>query len=79
MLTDVEIELDDILPQYKKYVAAKKRYQLGEISDEYVMIALKGVCKEIEEFIQALYSNTDMAKERRQLKEMVTNIYEDFK
>ena len=74
--TDVKVELDDILPQYKLYVAAKRRYQLGETTDEYVINALKGVCKEIREFIQALYSSTDMVKERRLLKEMVTSIRE---
>ena len=71
-----EIELDDILPQYKLYVEAKRRYQRGEGTDDAVIQTFKGLCKEITEFIQSLYASSDMAKERRQINNMITDIYE---
>lgn len=71
-----EIELDDILPQYKIYVEAKRRYQRGEGTDDAVIQTFKGLCKEITEFIQSLYASSDMAKERRQINNMITDIYE---
>lgn len=61
---DVSTELDDILPQYKRYCTIKRNYQLGNLSKDAVISAMDKVCKEITEFINSLYSHTDMQEER---------------
>lgn len=72
---EVEDELNDIAPQYKSYCEIKREYQLGKTTKEAVIKSIKGVCKEIEEFLQILYSNTDMPEEREQLKLFINKIY----
>ena len=67
-------ELSDILPSYIQYINAKRRYQLHEITNETVYINMKELCKEIKEFMQALYSGTDTEKERELLKQMIKEI-----
>ena len=64
-------ELNDILPSYINYIETKRRYQLKEINETNVLIQLQRVCKEIKEFIQTLYSGTDMSKEREILQQMI--------
>lgn len=64
-------ELNDILPSYINYIETKRRYQLKEINETNVLIQLQRVCKEIKEFIQTLYSGTDMPKEREILQKMI--------
>ena len=68
---NVQNELNDILPQYTKYVDIKYRYQRGEISEKAVETQIKKVCSEISEFIQMLYSCTDMPIERKYIKNML--------
>lgn len=60
----VSKELNDILPSYKVYIDAKRDYQLNKTTEDNILLRLKNVCKEIEEFVQALYSNTDTQAER---------------
>lgn len=60
----VEIELNDILPQYKVYCEVKRKYQLNQLTDTAVYNAMEDVCREITEFIQTLYSSTDTQRER---------------
>ena len=67
----VQEELNDILPQYSKYVDIKYRYQLGEVSEKAVENQIKKVCREITEFIKTLYSCTDMPIEREYIKNMI--------
>lgn len=57
-------ELYDILPSYKRYIEIKQAYQLGTGNSEAVKQAFNNVCREIQEFILALYSGTDMPEER---------------
>lgn len=57
-------ELNDILPSYLRYIEVKRKYQLHEINIDGILIELKNVCKEIQEFIQTLYSSTDTPEER---------------
>lgn len=71
---DVEKEINDILPQYKKYLDIKKRYQLGELSEKTVINAIKPVCKEITELIQILYRCSDMPEERTYIVKMVSDL-----
>ena len=72
---EVEEELNDIAPQYKSYCEIKRDYQLGKTTKEAVIKAMHGVCKEIEDFIQLLYSSTDMPEERDELKLLINKIY----
>jgi len=72
---EVEEELNDIAPQYKSYCEIKRDYQLGKTTKEAVIKAMHGVCKEIEDFIQLLYSSTDMPEERDELKQLINKIY----
>lgn len=70
----VEGELQDIFPAYSKYVDAKRNYQLNGTSEEQTIKALNFVCQEIYEFIQSLYSSTDMPAERKILREMIEKL-----
>ena len=74
----VEQEYNDILPQYRQYCNVKRRYQLHEITEEPVISAMMNVCTEIKEFIQILYSNTDMDNERIQIHNMLEELTMKF-
>lgn len=79
-LTDsVEKELGDILPSYRRYCDAKRGYQLGELPDIVVLRALATVLHETEEFLTTLYRNTDLPKERQDVKGMLKNLQENLK
>lgn len=67
-------ELNDILPSYTEYVNLKKRYQLKEITVDNVLIQLNNVCREIKEFIQALYCGTDNEQERELLDNLIKSL-----
>ena len=75
---DVRKELEDILPSYYEYLQVKTSYQMGEISESRVIKSLKFVCIEIREFLNTLYSSTDMNKERKCIRDMIDNISRDF-
>lgn len=70
----VEKELSDILPQYQMYVAVKRKYQLGELPRESVLLAMNDVCREVHEFIKTLYQGTDMQEERDKLELMIRDL-----
>ena len=74
----VQTELNDILPSYIDYVITKKKFQLNELTEQAVFISMNTLCKEIREFIQSLYSNTDTPKEREILKNLITQLKETF-
>ena len=67
-------ELKDIFPSYLQYIEIKRKYQLHEISEDAVYINMKELCKEIKEFMRALYSGTDTPKERELLHQMIEEI-----
>lgn len=67
-------ELNDILPQYQLYCEVKRKYALNELTSEAVLMSMRDVCREIKEFIQTLYSNTDMKEERDYIKDMIINL-----
>lgn len=69
-----EKELGDILPQYRQYCDIKRKYQLHEVTEDAVICEMKKLCKEIEEFLSVIYSNTDFFKERRLLLVMLENL-----
>lgn len=70
--SDTDKEFNDILPCYKEYCEIKKEYQLGNTTKEKVVTSMELVCKEIKEFIRAIYSGTDMQEERDLLEKLVT-------
>lgn len=71
-----ENELNDILPAYRYYVEAKRNYQLNGTSEEQTIKALGFVCQEIYEFIQSLYSSTDMPEERKSIRNLISKLSE---
>jgi len=75
---DVENELNDILPTYRNYVDAKRRYQLHELNVDVPIKYMKDVCKEIKEFIQVLYSGTSTIDEREAISKMISDLKEVF-
>lgn len=75
---DTTKELSDIMPSYIEYINLKRDYQLGLISESRVIKSLKFVCIEIREFLDTLYSSTDMNKERKCIRDMIYNISRDF-
>ena len=64
-------ELSDVLPSYLQYIDTKKRFQLHEINEDLLHINMKELCKEIKEFVQALYSGTDTQQERDLINQML--------
>ena len=75
---EVEQEYNDILPQYQQYCKVKRRYQLHEVTEDLVISSMMNVCTEIKEFIQILYSNTDMKDERTQIHNMLLELSSKF-
>lgn len=74
MLNIVKEELSDILPEYTKYREIKRKYQKKELTESAVILAMQNVCSEIRQFIQTLYSSTDMQEERNQIHKMLENL-----
>jgi len=67
-------EYSDILPSYQLYCKIKTKYELKELNEEAVSVAMKTLCKEIKEFLQVLYSNTEMEQERMELRSMLKSL-----
>ena len=73
-----ERELQDILPCYKKYIKIKREYQLGKATDDLLLDCMTAVCKEISEFIESLYNNTEFFKERLKIELMIKELCKRF-
>ena len=78
LINKSEDQFRDILPAYRKYCQIKRKYQLGEISDESVVDAVNLLCYELKEFIQTLYCGTDLRKERVAIESVLSNQYNQF-
>lgn len=72
---EVENELADILPHYRKYCEVKRNWQMGNADKEHVIQEMQYVCNEVQEFVQTLYSHTSMPEERQYLAEMSSYLY----
>ena len=70
----VVVELQEILPQYRKYCSVKKRYQMQETTEESVYSSMQYLCDEIVEFLHTLYSHTDTRVERSLLRDMILEL-----
>lgn len=75
----VEEELSEILPAYTKYVAVKKEYQLGKVTDKAIISSINIVCNEIDDFIHTLYNSTDTEDERELIEDMINSIHSSIK
>lgn len=74
----VKSELDDIMPAYLRYVHAKTLYQSNELNEGAVIKELKSLCTEIQEFIDILYSCTDMNRERTCIKDTICSLHNKY-
>ena len=74
--SDTRKELDDVLPLFKMYVAVKTKYQLGELPASSLVMGMNDLCKEIHEFIDTLYNNTELDGERENIKQMLHDTLE---
>ena len=74
LVNSVITELNDILPQYKTYKEVKTKYELHELPKERLILSMSYVCQEIKEFLQTLYSSSDMEEERDLLRQMLSNL-----
>jgi len=70
-----ETELNEILPQYKKYCEVKRRHYFDEVTVEAVHESLNYLCIEIQEFLDTLYIGTSSPDEREILINMLENVY----
>ena len=71
-------QLDDILPYYRKYTEIKRRYQLNQTTEGEVIQGMKNLCKELQEFVEDLYSHTDMNKERLCIRAFLLELNKKF-
>jgi hypothetical protein len=77
-VTEVEQELNDILPQYTRYCDVKRQFQLKLVEKSSVIHYLELLCGEIREFIETLYSSTDFPEERHIIVGMLTEISNEY-
>lgn len=75
---DVEQELSDLFPYYEKYADTKRKYQLGQIPETLLQKDLTNLCREIEEFIHILYSNTYTQPERDAIQNLIKQLQGAF-
>ena len=74
----VEEELNDILPSYRRYCDVKRNWQLHNADKSHVLSEMEKVCQEIQEFIEALYSSTNMVEERDILHNTLKSLYSNI-
>lgn len=73
-----ERELSEIFPYYRKYLDIKRRYQLDLTTEGEVIKGIKAVCKELTDFVDAMYSGTDMNKERLCIRQMLSALNDKY-
>ena len=74
----VEKELNDISPCYKQYINIKRDYQIGRATDTLLANSMESVCKEITEFIETLYNNTELFKERLKIEKTIKELSKKY-
>ena len=60
----IDKEYADIQPRYHEYCDVKREYQLNNIPVSALETSVVYLCKEIKEFMQVLYSNSDTEFEK---------------
>ena len=76
---EVTKELSDILPHYYIFCDKKREYQVNKVGEDVVIDSLQTVCNEILEFIQTLYSSTDMVEERTIILSLIDKLQDNIK
>lgn len=76
--SDTQKELEDVLPQFKMYVAVKKKYQLGELHADDLKFAMRSMCRDISEFLETLYNNTELQDERETIHKMLSDLLQSI-
>ena len=76
--SDTQKELEDVLPQFKMYVAVKKKYQLGELHADDLKFAMRSMCWDISEFLETLYNNTELQDERETIHKMLSDLLQSI-
>ena len=67
-------EYSEILPSYQLYCKVKRKYEMKDIDEETVRVAVKTLCEEIKDFLVILYSNTNTEMERAEIKKMLNSL-----
>ena len=68
----------EILPQYKNYCRIKRKYQMHEIGESVMFESMQSVCKEMDDFVHTLYSNTDTTVERALILNTLQQLVQSF-
>lgn len=66
------------LPQYRTYCDEKRRYQMKQSSTDCLCDRMKDVCKDIKEFIETLYNNTECPDERKEIEKLINDLYSHY-
>lgn len=72
--SDTEYKLNELLPQYRMYVAVKHKVDMGELQIDDLIFATKSICVSVEEFIKTLFDNTSYNEEKLIIRDMVSNL-----
>lgn len=72
--SDTETKLNDLTPQYRMYTAVKHEVDIGKLSMDDLMFAVKSICSSIEDFVNALFNNTSYNEEKLIIRDMISNL-----
>lgn len=64
----------DELQQYTRYADIKKKYQLGEVSEKALEMQMRRLCRDISDFITAIYYSTELPIERDYMRNMIEGL-----
>ena len=67
-------ELCDIFPQYERYIEVKRDFQMHKTGKEELIRVLTYLCKELEEFVDALYTSSQTQEEQGVLDNLIKNL-----
>ena len=63
-----------ILPSYDSYIETKRQFQMHQIPEDAVILSIKDVCQELNDLIEVIYSNSDLRRERRCLRDCIIGL-----
>lgn len=63
-----------VLPSYSSYIETKRQFQMHQIPEDAVITSIKNVCQELDDLITLIYSNSDLRRERRCLRDCLTKL-----
>ena len=74
----IDKEYADIQPRYHEYCDVKREYQLNNIPVSALETSVVYLCKEIKEFMQVLYSNSDTEFEKTAFKNVLREMLDSM-